>query len=313
MLSTSRLKPGGISEGQEEGRGSRSGRRLVQMLLHGTQGLGARLGVQSAISGIKWRWGLASVCLEILVPQLMLRASRQRRKGWKSLGRRRRGGSELGAVRLEAVKSGKVGKVLLNRGVLSITGRDGNCNSYNSYGKTPYTLSQSRNFSGPPGLWVLQPVLFSGLGCAQSRLWGSRGVGPARAPAPLLSPPAAPHFPEPLGDVAVEVGDSVSLLCRVEGSPLPRISWSRQDGKPVTGWHGPPGVSSQLEAAELLIDSKRAECASVCWHGRERTRASHPGTCLQHHPWVLSPCPLQAAVPAVALAPVPTPFAVVKR
>ncbi|XP_065504896.1 hemicentin-2 isoform X1 [Caloenas nicobarica] len=66
---------------------------------------------------------------------------------------------------------------------------------------------------------------------------------------------SAPHFPEPLGDVTVEAGDSVSLLCRVEGSPAPWVAWSRQDGKPVTGWQGPWGVSSRLEAAELLIHS----------------------------------------------------------
>ncbi|XP_008940595.1 PREDICTED: hemicentin-2-like, partial [Merops nubicus] len=66
----------------------------------------------------------------------------------------------------------------------------------------------------------------------------------------------APHFPEPLGDVAVEVGDSVTLLCRVEGSPPPEVTWSRQDGKPVPRWHVPRGVPSQPEAAELLIDSK---------------------------------------------------------
>ncbi|GAB0198482.1 hemicentin-2 [Grus japonensis] len=71
----------------------------------------------------------------------------------------------------------------------------------------------------------------------------------------VLDVGSAPHFPEPLGDVAVEVGESVSLLCRAEGSPPPRVTWSRQDGKPVTGWHGPRGVSSQLEAAELLINS----------------------------------------------------------
>lgn len=84
------------------------------MLLHETQWFGARLGVQSAISGMRWR--LVSVCLEIQIPQLMVRASHQRQKGWKSLGRRRRGGSELGAVRLEAVKSGKVQEVLLSQG-----------------------------------------------------------------------------------------------------------------------------------------------------------------------------------------------------
>ncbi|XP_075295707.1 hemicentin-2 [Opisthocomus hoazin] len=71
----------------------------------------------------------------------------------------------------------------------------------------------------------------------------------------VLDVGSAPHFPEPLGDVAVEVGESVSLLCRVEGSPPPRVAWSRQDRKPVTGWHGSRGVSSQLEPAELFIDS----------------------------------------------------------
>ncbi|XP_039417870.1 hemicentin-2 [Corvus cornix cornix] len=66
---------------------------------------------------------------------------------------------------------------------------------------------------------------------------------------------SAPHFPEPLGDTEVKVGESVSLLCHAEGSPLPHVTWSRQDGKPMVGWQGPWGVSSQLEAAQLLIDS----------------------------------------------------------
>lgn len=65
--------------------------------------------------------------------------------------------------------------------------------------------------------------------------------------------------------MTVEVGDSVSLLCRVEGSPTPQVTWSRRDGKPVTGWQGPRGVSTQLEAAELLIHSKRTERALACW------------------------------------------------
>ncbi|KAM6193100.1 hemicentin-2 [Sarcoramphus papa] len=79
----------------------------------------------------------------------------------------------------------------------------------------------------------------------------------------MLDVGSAPHFPEPLGDVAVEVGERVSLLCRVEGSPPPQVTWSRQDGKPVTGWHGPRGVSSQLEAAELLIDSASLDDQAV--------------------------------------------------
>ncbi|XP_074779784.1 hemicentin-2 [Athene noctua] len=73
----------------------------------------------------------------------------------------------------------------------------------------------------------------------------------------------APHFSEPLGDVVVQAGESVSLLCRVEGSPPPWVAWSRQDGKPVPGWHGPQGVSSQLESAELLIDSASLDDQAV--------------------------------------------------
>ncbi|XP_063265782.1 hemicentin-2 isoform X3 [Prinia subflava] len=71
----------------------------------------------------------------------------------------------------------------------------------------------------------------------------------------LLHVGSAPHFPEPLGDTEVKAGESVSLLCRVEGSPPPQVTWSRQDGKPVVGWQEPRGVSSQLEAAQLLIES----------------------------------------------------------
>lgn len=88
--------------------------------------------------------------------------------------------------------------------------------------------------------------------------------------------------------MAVEVGDSVSLLCRVEGSPLPQVAWSRQDGKPVTGWHGPPGVSRQLEAAELLIDSKSAERV-LAWR-RARTGIP-PGSMLTVSPLGALPLP----------------------
>ncbi|XP_010139814.1 PREDICTED: hemicentin-2-like, partial [Buceros rhinoceros silvestris] len=73
----------------------------------------------------------------------------------------------------------------------------------------------------------------------------------------VLDVGSAPHFPEPLGDLTVEVGDSVSLLCRVEGSPPLRVTWSRQDGEPVTGWH------RRLEAAELLIDSASLDDQAV--------------------------------------------------
>lgn len=85
-------------------------------------------------------------------------------------------------------------------------------------------------------------------------VWAETPVGavawPCPSPFPLLSPAAAPHFPEPLGDLEVEIGDSVTLLCRAEGSLPLQVAWSRQDGKPVVQQHGLPG-------AELLIDGER--------------------------------------------------------
>jgi len=54
--------------------------------------------------------------VKIQVPQPALRASHDRQKGWKTLGWRRRGGSELEALRLAALHSGKVQAVLLSQG-----------------------------------------------------------------------------------------------------------------------------------------------------------------------------------------------------
>uniref|UniRef100_A0A8C5U7P8 Ig-like domain-containing protein n=1 Tax=Malurus cyaneus samueli TaxID=2593467 RepID=A0A8C5U7P8_9PASS len=60
---------------------------------------------------------------------------------------------------------------------------------------------------------------------------------------------SAPHFPEPLGDVEVKAGERVSLLCHVEGSPLPQVTWARQDGKPLVGWQAPRGAQDSPHCA----------------------------------------------------------------
>ncbi|XP_039576204.1 hemicentin-2 [Passer montanus] len=88
-------------------------------------------------------------------------------------------------------------------------------------------------------------------------LYGCQALGEAGVAldSTALHVGSAPHFPEPLGDLEVKAGERVSLLCPAEGSPLPQVTWSRQDGKPVVSWQGPRDVSSQLEAAQLLIDS----------------------------------------------------------
>ncbi|XP_059684707.1 hemicentin-2 [Gavia stellata] len=117
----------------------------------------------------------------------------------------------------------------------------------------------------------------------------------------VLEVGSAPHFLEPLGDVAVEVGESVSLLCHVEGSPPPRITWSRQDGKPVTGWRGPRGVSSQLDAAELLIDSASLddEAVYICEAQNEfgKIQAEVKLTVTGHAPEIALASPVVRALP----------------
>ncbi|XP_040387830.1 hemicentin-2 isoform X3 [Cygnus olor] len=67
----------------------------------------------------------------------------------------------------------------------------------------------------------------------------------------VLDVGSAPHFPEPLGDLEVEIGESVTLLCHAEGSPPLRVAWSRQDGKPVVHQHGLPGAELLINGASL--------------------------------------------------------------
>ncbi|XP_050570610.1 hemicentin-2 [Cygnus atratus] len=67
----------------------------------------------------------------------------------------------------------------------------------------------------------------------------------------VLDVGSAPHFPEPLGDLEVEIGESVTLLCRAEGSPPLWVAWSRQDGKPVVHQHGLPGAELLINGASL--------------------------------------------------------------
>ncbi|KAM9176553.1 hemicentin-2 [Mergus octosetaceus] len=72
----------------------------------------------------------------------------------------------------------------------------------------------------------------------------------------VLDVGSAPHFPEPLGDLEVDIGESVTLPCRAEGSLPLQVAWSRQDGKPVVQQHGLPG-------AELLIDGASLDDQAV--------------------------------------------------
>nr|XP_047909504.1 hemicentin-2 [Anser cygnoides] len=67
----------------------------------------------------------------------------------------------------------------------------------------------------------------------------------------VLDVGSAPHFPEPLGDLEVEIGESVTLPCHAEGSPPLRVAWYRQDGKPVVHQQGLPGAKLLIHGASL--------------------------------------------------------------
>ena len=66
-------------------------------------------------------------------------------------------------------------EVLLSWQVLSVTGRDRNCNGYTSFGKTPHTLSQSRNFSGHLARGFCSPVSSPG-SAVRRACYGEAGV-----------------------------------------------------------------------------------------------------------------------------------------
>ncbi|NXL95018.1 HMCN2 protein, partial [Alectura lathami] len=103
------------------------------------------------------------------------------------------------------------------------------------------------------GVLRLQAVRFEDAGPYVCQARGEAGTAFAST---TLDVGSAPHFPEPLGDLAVEVGDSVTLLCRAEGLPPPQVTWSRQDGEPVMSQHG-------LLGAELLIDGASLDDQAV--------------------------------------------------
>uniref|UniRef100_A0A8U8C9F5 Uncharacterized protein n=1 Tax=Geospiza parvula TaxID=87175 RepID=A0A8U8C9F5_GEOPR len=97
----------------------------------------------------------------------------------------------------------------------------------------------------------LQAVREEDAGLYSCRALGEAGIV---SDSTVLHVGSAPHFPEPLGDVEVKVGDRVSLPCHVEGSPLPQVTWSRQDGRALqphqaeASPHCAPGASLDDQA-----------------------------------------------------------------
>uniref|UniRef100_A0A8C6YKX8 Ig-like domain-containing protein n=1 Tax=Nothoprocta perdicaria TaxID=30464 RepID=A0A8C6YKX8_NOTPE len=80
----------------------------------------------------------------------------------------------------------------------------------------------------------------------------------------LLRVGSAPRFAEDLEEVSVEIGERVSLPCRAEGSPPPRVTWSRQDGKPLRGQHGLLDVSrASLDDQAIYVCEAQNEFGKI--------------------------------------------------
>ncbi|XP_069465362.1 hemicentin-2 isoform X1 [Ambystoma mexicanum] len=70
---------------------------------------------------------------------------------------------------------------------------------------------------------------------------------------------SAPRFTDSPSDISVAVGDGVTLLCRAEGLPEPKVTWSRADGEPI--WS--QGGAQQLEVGHLSMEGVGLEDQAV--------------------------------------------------
>src|SRR4029434_11333964 len=71
----------------------------------------------------------------------------------------------------------------------------------------------------------------------------------------------APQFLESPLDVAVDVGENVTLVCVARGVPVPTVRWRRGDGRLVSAKPGAHGNDLQLASRALQIQS---ESPSLC-------------------------------------------------
>ncbi|XP_043914327.1 hemicentin-2 isoform X2 [Protopterus annectens] len=63
----------------------------------------------------------------------------------------------------------------------------------------------------------------------------------------------APAFSKVPSDVSVDIGGSIALTCAADGLPPPKITWHKQDGKPVFSSDGSLSSAKQLQSDNLFI------------------------------------------------------------
>uniref|UniRef100_A0A8C7SR72 Hemicentin-2 n=1 Tax=Oncorhynchus mykiss TaxID=8022 RepID=A0A8C7SR72_ONCMY len=71
----------------------------------------------------------------------------------------------------------------------------------------------------------------------------------------ILEVGAAPLFSETPVDMMADVGENVTLPCVAHGFPLPKVTWRRDDGRPILTNVDSSGSHVQLEKGHLLIQS----------------------------------------------------------
>uniref|UniRef100_A0A8C7CSJ9 Hemicentin-2 n=1 Tax=Oncorhynchus kisutch TaxID=8019 RepID=A0A8C7CSJ9_ONCKI len=71
----------------------------------------------------------------------------------------------------------------------------------------------------------------------------------------ILEVGAAPLFSETPVDMMADVGENVTLPCVAHGFPFPKVTWRRDDGRPILTNVDSSGSHVQLEKGHLLIQS----------------------------------------------------------
>lgn len=77
----------------------------------------------------------------------------------------------LRAEGFKAVRDGKVQEVWWSQGAMSVTGRDGNCDVSDSFGKAPNALSQSCELSRHLAHWFCSPAPSPGSAVGKPECW----------------------------------------------------------------------------------------------------------------------------------------------
>uniref|UniRef100_A0A8C7CLW0 Ig-like domain-containing protein n=1 Tax=Oncorhynchus kisutch TaxID=8019 RepID=A0A8C7CLW0_ONCKI len=72
----------------------------------------------------------------------------------------------------------------------------------------------------------------------------------------ILEVGAAPLFSETPVDMMADVGENVTLPCVAHGFPFPKVTWRRDDGRPILTNVDSSGSHVQLEKGHLLIQSE---------------------------------------------------------